>query len=81
MSRLTRTGCENASGKYRLIGGKFVKVSEEVPKLRKPVFLPEGGKFYEEFNDEAHPMGQWVDSKDEKRRIMRELNLEEVSSV
>lgn len=56
----------------------MVKVSDEIPSLRPFVHLAEGGKFYEEFHDKAHPGGQYIENKDQKRRVMKELGIAEL---
>ena len=66
------------TGRYAVRNGKVVKLSDRIPHLPKNVYLPSGGKFYEEFNDSSHPHGQWIDNKHEKRRVMKKLNLAEV---
>lgn len=69
------------TGRYMVIDGEVVKVSDEVPRLPKEVYLPRRGKFYDVFCDKEHPHGQWVDSKVKKRALMKEHCLEEVSNV
>jgi hypothetical protein len=60
------------------VEGRVVKVSDEIPSLRPFVHLAEGGKFYEEFHDKAHPGGQYIENKDQKRRVMKELGIAEL---
>lgn len=66
------------TGRYAVVDGEFVKVSDEIPKLRSSVFLPAAGAFEPHLADKAHPFGRYVGTKAEKRRIMSELGVAEL---
>lgn len=71
------------TGTYKVIGGELVKISDRTPKIPALVYFPprservNGSRWVEEFNDDAHPGGRRVSSKEETRRVMKELNLKE----
>lgn len=68
----------NITGTYKIVDGECVRVSENIPNIRDGVYLPSGGKWYEEFNDKANPHGRFIENKAQKRQVLKELHLAEV---
>lgn len=65
------------TGTYKMVKGKFIKVSDRLPKLRSSVYYPPRskrscGSYYDE-----HLGDTWVHSKDHKRKILQEQHLKE----
>lgn len=61
------------TGTYRVEAGKLVKVSDEVPRLKQRVYVKRGGQYFENLGPEP----VWIRDAAHKRRVLRELKLEE----